>query len=83
MADIIGFNNKKQNPVNLQLVEALKHLLERAEKGDLRTLVGVGQNNDGSLLSAWVIDTNPNYYELLGMAHHLSTMVEERIKELR
>jgi hypothetical protein len=47
------------------LVNALRDLLERAEKGELRSFVGTGFMADGLRLAIWC-DFEPDVYKMLG-----------------
>jgi hypothetical protein len=53
------------NEPNVALVEALKGLLDRAERGELQSLVGTGFTVDGLRLAIW-FDHEPNIYAMLG-----------------
>ena len=80
MAEIFGFEGKKQNPVNLNLVQGLEQLLEMAKSGEIQSMVGLAKRLDGDIVTAWVTTSKPNYFELLGMGQHLCTMIQKRIE---
>jgi hypothetical protein len=50
---------------NEALIEALKGLVSRAERGELQSLVGTGFTADGLRVAVW-FDLEPNIYAMLG-----------------
>lgn len=53
------------NEPNEVLIEALRDTLERAERGELQSLIGTGFTQDGLRFALWC-PHNPNVYETLG-----------------
>jgi hypothetical protein len=50
---------------NEALCDGLRNLLERAESGELQSMIGAGFTADGMRMAAW-FDFNVNVYETLG-----------------
>ncbi len=56
---------KPPTEVNESLCNILSDLLQRAEAGELQSLIASGFTADGMRLAVWA-DQHPNVYEMLG-----------------
>jgi hypothetical protein len=58
--------NRQEKPVNKSLVRMLEELLERANKGELQALVGVGELSSGDTITFRGLQEGISIFTLIG-----------------
>ncbi len=67
MGTLVAIDNKQQEPTpETYVVEILRDLLAQAERGELRTMIAVTVDKDGSLGNIIVGEASRHVYTLIG-----------------
>lgn len=71
----------KSTSVNQDLILILKELLEKAEKGEIRSFVGTSFLKSQEVVTIRAIHSKDDIFKLLGTVVNLQRMINDEIEE--